>query len=123
MTTSKKNTSAEDKLESTENELPVAKEAESEGAKPFTFDAEVAGETITLIDAYPQSGLPAVMMFLSTKNERKLAKYVPVVLEQILGEDQLFELFDRGIEVEAMASIIPAWQKARGLTKSAGSDS
>lgn len=123
MTTSKKNTSAEDKLESTENELPVAKEAESEGVKPVTFDAEVAGETITLIDAYPQSGLPAVMMFLSTKNERKLAKYVPVVLEQILGEDQLFELFDRGIEVEDMASIIPAWQKARGLTKSAGSDS
>lgn len=123
MATSKKNTSAEDKVESIENEIPVAKEAESEGVKPVTFDAEVEGETITLIDAYPQSGLPAVMMFLSTKNERKLAKYVPVVLEQILGEDQLFELFDRGIEVEAMASIIPAWQKARGLTKSAGSDS
>lgn len=123
MATSKKNTSAEDKVESIENEIPVAKEAESEGVKPVTFDAEVAGETITLIDAYPQSGLPAVMMFLSTKNERKLAKYVPVVLEQILGEDQLFELFDRGIEVEAMASIIPAWQKARGLTKSAGSSS
>lgn len=123
MTTSKKNTSAEDKVESIDNEIPVAKEAESEGVKPVTFDAEVAGETITLIDAYPQSGLPAVMMFLSTKNERKLAKYVPVVLEQILGEDQLFKLFDRGIEVEAMASIIPAWQKARGLTKSAGSDS
>lgn len=123
MATSKKNTSAEDKVESIENEIPVAKEAESEGVKPVTFDAEVEGETITLIDAYPQSGLPAVMMFLSTKNERKLAKYVPVVLEQILGEDQLFELFDRGIEVEAMASIIPAWQKARGLTKSAGSGS
>lgn len=123
MATSKKNTSAEDKVETTENEIPVAKEAESEGVKPVTFDAEVEGETITLIDAYPQSGLPAVMMFLSTKNERKLAKYVPVVLEQILGEDQLFELFDRGIEVEDMASIIPAWQKARGLTKSAGSDS
>lgn len=123
MTTSKKNTSAEDKVENIENEIPVAKEAESEGVKPVTFDAEVAGETITLIDAYPQSGLPAVMMFLSTKNERKLAKYVPVVLEQILGEDQLFELFDRGIEVEAMASIIPAWQKARGLTKSTGSGS
>lgn len=123
MATSKKNTSAEDKVESIENEIPVAKEAESEGVKPVTFDAEVAGETITLIDAYPQSGLPAVMMFLSTKNERKLAKYVPVVLEQILGEDQLFELFDSGIEVEDMASIIPAWQKARGLTKSAGSSS
>lgn len=123
MTTSKKNTSAEDKVENIENEIPVAKEAESEGVKPVTFDAEVAGETITLIDAYPQSGLPAVMMFLSTKNERKLAKYVPVVLEQILGEDQLFELFDRGIEVEDMASIIPAWQKARGLTKSTGSGS
>lgn len=123
MTTSKKRTSSEDTVKIIANELPEVKEVESEGAVPFTFDAEVAGETITLIDAYPQSGLPAAMMFLGTKNENKLAKYVSVVLEQILGEDQLFELFDRGFSVQDMASVIPAWQKARGLTKSAGSSS
>lgn len=93
----------------------VANEATGDTA---TFTVEIKGEQHTFEDKFDKDGLPGAMMFLGSKDRTKLAQYVPVILEEILGEDQIFKMFEHGATVEDMAAVIPAWQEARGLTKS-----
>lgn len=83
-----------------------------------TFTAEVLGEEREFVNLV-HGRRPMEMMFLS--NERTAMKYVPSLVEKILGEDILFALMDEGAEIDDLRNIISAWGASiRGKGSSSG---
>ena len=77
-----------------------------------TFTVEIGGKERELKDMAGES-IPAVAMFMG--NNRMMEKYAPVLLETILGEDQLMDLMFDGLELNELSAVLVAWVKSRNL--------
>lgn len=91
--------------ESTTSE--VAQEVlDEKGTQDNTFTAEVLGgerEFVNLIHGRQ----PIELAFLS--NDRTAMKYLPTLVEKILGEDVLFDLMEEGAQMDDLAAIVSGW--------------
>ncbi|WP_276652472.1 hypothetical protein [Corynebacterium vitaeruminis] len=90
----------------------IENEVNSEQAQHRTFTATVAGEEREIVDHIGDK-LPAVAMFLG--NKQLAGKYAPILVEQILGEDQLSELLLSGLEIDDLQDVVKAWVNSRQL--------
>lgn len=76
-----------------------------------TFTIEVNGEDIEIEDRWTREAAPAGMMFVF--HERYAQKYIPSVLEQLIGEDQVFKLMELGLSVDEFRDVFTAWGERR----------
>lgn len=76
-----------------------------------TFTIEVNGEDIEIEDRWTREAAPGGMMFVF--HERYAQKYIPSVLEQLIGEDQVFKLMDLGLSVDEFREVFTAWGERR----------
>ena len=113
MTTRKKTTAPDvDPKDVTGAQADVA--AENGAGEPVefpTFTVEVNGQDVELEDRWTQQASPAGMMFVF--HERYAQKYIPGVLEQIIGEDQVFTLIESGLAVDDLQKVFEAWGERR----------
>lgn len=113
MTTRKKTTAPDvDPKDVTGAQADVA--AENGAGEPVefpTFTVEVNGQDVELEDRWTQQASPAGMMFVF--HERYAQKYMPGVLEQIIGEDQMILLMERGLSVDDLQKVFEAWGERR----------
>ena len=82
-----------------------------------TFSVEVNGEKVELEDRYRQDKIPAALAMIGKRGitDQQRGDYMFVAADQILGEDQVFDLVNAGADVEELGSVINEWHKARGL--------
>ena len=98
-----------------ENDVTAAeKEAVAETTEKFTFTVTVGGEERELVDVWPQSKKPPAEMALMGESTIAMRLF-PGLLKKIIGEDVLFELLDRNIDMDEVQGIVQAWVEARGL--------
>ncbi len=91
--------------ESTTSE--VAQEVlDEKGAQDNTFTAEVLGEEREFVNLI-HGRQPIELAFLS--NDRTAMKYLPTLVEKILGEDVLFDLMEEGAQMDDLAAIVSGW--------------
>lgn len=76
-----------------------------------TFTIEVNGEDTEIEDRWTREAAPAGMMFVF--HERYAQKYIPSVLEQLIGEDQVFKLMELGLSVDEFRQVFEAWGERR----------
>ena len=76
-----------------------------------TFAIEVNGEEIEIEDRWTREAAPGGMMFVF--HERYAQKYIPSVLEQLIGEDQVFKLMELGLSVDEFREVFTAWGERR----------
>lgn len=94
-----------------EETSPAEQEVAQTG--PMEFTITIDGEEITLQDHYKRADkLPP---FSLIGNGRGFMKYSTLILEQIIGEDQIAMLMEKGIDQEEFATIVGAWAQGRGL--------
>ena len=107
-------TAGEEKLEELTESTAVEQEtaAEQQEEEPRTFTVELGGKERELKDMAGER-IPAVAMFMG--NNRMMEKYAPVLLETILGEDQLMDLMFDGLELNELSAVLVAWVKSRNL--------
>ncbi|OFK27236.1 hypothetical protein HMPREF2822_12400 [Corynebacterium sp. HMSC062E11] len=115
MTTRKKKTDdAIDPKDATGAQAEVIEETTGEADEVVeypTFTIEVNGEDIEIEDRWTREAAPAGMMFVF--HERYAQKYIPSVLEQLIGEDQVFKLMDLGLSVDEFRDVFSAWGERR----------
>lgn len=113
MTTRKKTTTADvDPKDVTGAQADVAGETATEDPVEYpTFTVEVNGGEIELEDRWTREPSPGGMMFVF--HERYAQKYIPGVLEQIIGEDQVFVLIEAGMAVDEFQKVFEAWGNRR----------
>ena len=91
--------------ESTTSE--VAQEVlDEKGTQDNTFTAEVLGEEREFVNLI-HGRQPIELAFLS--NDRTAMKYLPTLVEKILGEDVLFDLMEEGAQMDDLATIVSGW--------------
>lgn len=91
--------------ESTTSE--VAQEVlDEKGTQDNTFTAEVLGEEREFVNLI-HGRQPIELAFLS--NDRTAMKYLPTLVEKILGEDVLFDLMEEGAQMDDLAAIVSGW--------------
>lgn len=121
MATAKKTTTDSTKndavevVENTEDVTPAQREVIDEDGKvsPMTFKITVDGEEVELEDRWTRTDkLPPISAMGSS---RSAMKYSTTILEQIIGDDQIFDLMERGVDQEEFLTVINAWSEARGL--------
>ena len=107
-------TADDEKLEELTEPTAVEQEtaAEQQEEEPRTFTVEIGGKERELKDMAGES-IPAVAMFMG--NNRMMEKYAPVLLETILGEDQLMDLMFDGLELKDLSDVLVSWVKSRNL--------
>lgn len=108
-------TADDEKLEELTEPTAVEHEtaAEQQEEEPQrTFTVEIGGKERELKDMAGES-IPAVAMFMG--NNRMMEKYAPVLLETILGEDQLMDLMFEGLELKDLSDVLVSWVKSRNL--------
>lgn len=107
-------TADDEKLEGLTEPTAVEQEtaAEQQEEEPRTFTVEIGGKERELKDMAGES-IPAVAMFMG--NNRMMEKYAPVLLETILGEDQLMDLMFDGLELKDLSDVLVSWVKSRNL--------
>ena len=107
-------TADDEKLEELTESTAVEQEtaAEQQEEEPRTFTVELGGKERELKDMAGES-IPAVAMFMG--NNRMMEKYAPVLLETILGEDQLMDLMFDGLELNELSAVLVAWVKSSNL--------
>ena len=76
-----------------------------------TFTIKVNGEDIEIEDRWTREAAPGGMMFVF--HERYAQKYIPSVLEQLIGEDQVFKLMELGLSVDEFREVFTAWGERR----------
>lgn len=79
---------------------------EEKGTQDSTFTAEVLGEEREFVNLI-HGRQPIELAFLS--NDRTAMKYLPTLVEKILGEDVLFDLMDEGAQMDDLAAIVSGW--------------
>lgn len=105
-----------DDADTTPEESAAAAEVDEEGEDTpprRMFTIEVNGETVELEDRWDRDGIPGGMMLINKPEYSQ--KYGPIVMEQLIGEDQLMVLLEGGISTTELAGVITAWGKARGV--------
>ena len=107
-------TADDEKLEELTEPTAVEQEtaAEQQEEEPRTFTVEIGGKERELKDMAGER-IPAVAMFMG--NNRMMEKYAPVLLETILGEDQLMDLMFDGLELKDLSDVLVSWVKSRNL--------
>lgn len=111
-TRNKKSTTDVDPKDASGAQADVA--AENGAVEPVefpTFTIEVNGQEVELEDRWESSASPVGMMFVF--HERYAQKYIPGVLEQIIGEDQVFTLIESGLAVDDLQKVFEAWGERR----------
>lgn len=78
-------------------------------AAPRTFTAIINGEERELVDR-TGGKIPAEAMFLG--NQRLANKYAPALLEKILGEDGLMDIFEMGATLDELSEVAKAWVRS-----------
>lgn len=114
MTTRKKTTAPDvDPKDATGAQADVAGETTTDDAPVEypTFTIEVDGREIEFEDRWESDAAPAGMMFVF--NERYAQKYIPGVLEAIIGEDQMVYLMDQKLSVDDLQKVFEAWGNRR----------
>lgn len=101
MTTRKTTKAAESTTSEVEQEV-----LEESGAQDNTFTAKVLGEEREFVNLI-HGRQPIELAFLS--NDRTAMKYLPTLVEKILGEDVLFDLMDEGAQMDDLAAIVSGW--------------
>ena len=92
-------------IESTTSEVEQ-EVLEEKGTQDNTFTAEVLGEEREFVNLI-HGRQPIELAFLS--NDRTAMKYLPTLVEKILGEDILFDLMDEGAQMDDLAAIVSGW--------------
>lgn len=92
-------------IESTTSEVEQ-EVLDEKGAQENTFTAEVLGEEREFVNLV-HGRQPLELAFLS--NERTAMKYLPTLVEKILGEDVLFDLMEEGAEMDDLKAIVSGW--------------
>lgn len=92
-------------IESTTSEVEQ-EVLEEKGTQDNTFTAEVLGEEREFVNLI-HGRQPIELAFLS--NDRTAMKYLPTLVEKILGEDVLFDLMDEGAQMDDLAAIVSGW--------------
>lgn len=92
-------------IESTTSEVEQ-EVLDEKGTQDNTFTAEVLGEEREFVNLI-HGRQPIELAFLS--NDRTAMKYLPTLVEKILGEDVLFDLMDEGAQMDDLAAIVSAW--------------
>ena len=114
MTTRKKKTDTIDPKDATGAQAEVIEETKDETSETVeypTFTITIDGEEVEVEDRWTRDAAPAGMMFVF--HERYAQKYIPSVLEAIIGEDQLFNLMEAGLSADEFEQIFKAWGKRR----------
>ena len=92
-------------IESTTSEVEQ-EVLEEKGTQDNTFTAEVLGQEREFVNLI-HGRQPIELAFLS--NDRTAMKYLPTLVEKILGEDILFDLMDEGAQMDDLAAIVSGW--------------
>ena len=92
-------------IESTTSEVEQ-EVLEEKGTQDNTFTAEVLGEEREFVNLI-HGRQPIELAFLS--NDRTAMKYLPTLVEKILGEDILFDLMEEGAQMDDLAAIVSGW--------------
>ena len=92
-------------IESTTSEVEQ-EVLEEKGTQDNTFTAEVLGEEREFVNLI-HGRQPIELAFLS--NDRTAMKYLPTLVEKILGEDVLFDLMEEGAQMDDLAAIVSGW--------------
>lgn len=79
---------------------------DEKGTQDNTFTAEVLGEEREFVNLI-HGRQPIELAFLS--NDRTAMKYLPTLVEKILGEDVLFDLMEEGAQMDDLAAIVSGW--------------
>lgn len=82
--------------------------------EPMKFTVEVGGEEIELVDHYRKDKAPGALAMIGRAD--LAGKYLPGLLETLIGEDQLFMLLDKGISMDEMGEIAKSWAEGRGFS-------
>lgn len=100
-----------------ENEVKKESAGNDDQQKFPKFTVDVNGERMELEDRYRQDKIPAALAMIGKRGitDQQRGEYLFVAADQILGEDQIFELVSAGADVEELGSVINEWRKARGL--------
>lgn len=85
---------------------------DGEAAFP-TFTVTINGEEFEIEDRFRGNRMPGAFMMLG--HPKSAQRYSSMVLEQIIGEDQIVELLEEGIDVDELSAVIVAWADSRGL--------
>lgn len=104
MTTAKKATTKP------EDTSPLEDEATEKTARTFTV--MIAGEEVALEDRWERESMPASIAMMSRPQYAE--KYLVPLIEQLIGEGQIFTLFDLGADVEELGAVVAGWVEARG---------
>lgn len=100
--------------EKTAAEAEVDAEDQEDGEKKYpTFTVDINGVEITLEDRWHRDQPPGAMMFMGSDHYAE--KYVPGLVDQLIGEDQIGKLLDAGADAYEIAGVTRAWAEARGL--------
>lgn len=113
-TRNKKTTTADvDPKDVTGAQADVAAETNTDDAPAGypTFTIEVNGQDIELEDRWESTAAPAGMMFVF--HERYAQKYMPGVLEAIIGDDQMIYLMEQNLSVDDLQKVFEAWGERR----------
>ena len=92
-------------IESTTSEVEQ-EVLDEKGTQDNTFTAEVLGEEREFVNLI-HGRQPIELAFLS--NDRTAMKYLPTLVEKILGEDILFDLMEEGAQMDDLAAIVSGW--------------
>ena len=92
-------------IESTTSEVEQ-EVLEEKGTQDNTFTAEVLGQEREFVNLI-HGRQPIELAFLS--NDRTAMKYLPTLVEKILGEDVLFDLMEEGAQMDDLAAIVSGW--------------
>lgn len=92
-------------IESTASEVEQ-EVLDEKGTEDNTFTAEVLGEEREFVNLI-HGRQPIELAFLS--NDRTAMKYLPTLVEKILGEDILFDLMEEGAQMDDLAAIVSGW--------------
>lgn len=100
--------------EKTAAEAEVDAEDQEDGEKKYpTFTVEINGEDIILEDRWERDKPPGAMMFMGSDHYAE--KYVPGLVDQLIGEDQIVKLLSAGADAREIALVTRAWAAERGL--------
>ena len=92
-------------IESTTSEVEQ-EVLDEKGTQDNTFTAEVLGEEREFVNLI-HGRQPIELAFLS--NDRTAMKYLPTLVEKILGEYVLFDLMEEGAQMDDLAAIVSGW--------------
>ena len=106
----------DDELRALEKSSPVENEVINEQGEPDgfpIFTVTINGEEIELEDRFRGDKKPAALMMIGLPQYAQ--KYLPGLLEQIIGQEQIITILDAGADVDEMGSVVQSWAEARGV--------